>query len=236
MWKWWQCVQRCVCVWVGGGGRLQGCSWLCHPQQLFPSNPVSPPSSTPSPHNETNIKEQEVPPGNWGPIKAVIIPMSEFLEEMASQKICQLCRECVIIVLQVVSVFAFLFSAAANKRTQRPVSTTCTAHCHCWAFTRQARHFVLSGAGWLLCTLWKGLPCSACTGFFGSHPELSNCLFKPCAQRASRCNSMYVITHTRLCLLKTHLWECCSDYSINGGFRWSLTFARCCGKVTRRLA
>lgn len=32
----------------------------------------------PPPHNETNTKEQEVPPVNWGPIKAVIIPVSDF--------------------------------------------------------------------------------------------------------------------------------------------------------------
>lgn len=107
------CVCECecayVCAWVGGS---QGCSWLCHLQQLFPSNPASPapPPPTPSPHNETNTKKQEVPPINGGPIKAIIIPVSEFLQEIASQKICQLCTECGIIVLQVLSVFFFFFT------------------------------------------------------------------------------------------------------------------------------
>lgn len=146
-------VSQCESVSVGGWVHAsvcvsQGCSSLCHLQQLFPSNPASPPPCPPPPHNETNTKEQEVPPVNWGPIKAIIIPVSEFLQEMASQKICQLCRECGIIVSQVVSVFAFFLfftSAPANKRTHRPFSTACAAHCHCCAFTRLARHCVLWG-------------------------------------------------------------------------------------------
>lgn len=94
----------CVCVYVrvgwgwGGHRDVLDCviSSSCFPQTLpRPLHPVP----TPSPHNETNTKEQEVPPVNWGPIKAIIIPVSEFLQEIASQKICQLCRECGIIVL-----------------------------------------------------------------------------------------------------------------------------------------
>lgn len=59
---------------------------------------------------------------------------------------------------------------------------------------------VFSGAGWLLCTLWKGHSCCACSGFLDSHPELSDCLLKPCeqswAQRVRRCESSYMITRS----------------------------------------
>lgn len=98
------CTRVCVCVYHRD---VLHCviSSSCFPQTLPHPLLVPPP-----PHNETNTKEQEVPPVNWGPIKAIIIPVSEFLQEMASQKICQLCRECGIIVSQVVSVFACFLS------------------------------------------------------------------------------------------------------------------------------
>lgn len=41
--------------------------------------------------------------------------------------------------------FFFRSSVTANKRAHRLISTTCAAHCHCCAFTRQARHCVLWG-------------------------------------------------------------------------------------------
>lgn len=95
----------CVCAGVGGHRDVLDCviSSSCFPQTL--PRPLLPPP-TPSVHNETNTKEEEVPPVNWGPIKAIIIPVSEFLQEIASQKICQLCRECGIIVSEVSSVFS----------------------------------------------------------------------------------------------------------------------------------
>lgn len=70
------------------------------PAAVSLKNPASPapPPPAPSSHNEADTKGQEVPPVSWGPIKAIIIPVSEFLQEIASQKICQLCGECGIIV------------------------------------------------------------------------------------------------------------------------------------------
>lgn len=102
-----------------------------------------------------------MPPGNWGPIKAIIIPMSEFLQEMASQKICQLCRECVIIVLQVVSVFALLFQPLLTKGHTDP-------------FQPRARHTVTAvrsqGKPGTLSSLGLGDYCARCEKGFPAVP------------------------------------------------------------------
>lgn len=54
--------------------------------------------------------------------------------------------------------FFLCLSVTANKRTHRPVSTTCTAHCHCCALTRQARHCVLWGLAGYCARCEKGSP------------------------------------------------------------------------------
>lgn len=115
-------VMEHLCVWVGwgGGGGQRGGGGVGHRDVLdcvissscFPRTLPHPLLPPPAPwlHNETNTKKQEVPPPvNWGPIKAIIIPVSQFLQEIAPQKICQLCRECAIIVSQVFCLCAVFF-------------------------------------------------------------------------------------------------------------------------------
>lgn len=137
VWRFVSVVWLCVCAGVGGHRDVLDCviSSSCFPQTL--PRPLLPPP-TPSLHNETNTKEQEVPPVNWGPIKAIIIPVSEFLQEIASQKICQLCRECGIIVSEVSSVFFFFIYQSPRTKGHIERSPPRAGRTVTW---------------WLLCTL-----------------------------------------------------------------------------------
>lgn len=81
----------------------------CFPQPPSPppARPAPAPHSLhPAPHNETNTKGQEVPPVDWGPIKAAIIPVSDFFTGNGfSENMPAVQAEQRIIVMQVASVF-----------------------------------------------------------------------------------------------------------------------------------
>ena len=108
-----------------------------------------------------------------------------------------------IIVLQVLSVFFFPFlfslfftyqSLLTKGHSLAHVRGTLSLLC-----AHKASQALCSlGLGGLLCALWKGLPCCARTGFFGSHPEPSNCLlffWRP-ESTQMHVHSTYMIAHT----------------------------------------
>lgn len=121
-------------------------------------------------------------------------------------------RSCLFLLSLSLSLFFFHLSVAANKRTHRPVSTTCAAHCRCCAFTRQARHCVLWGwGGWVGEWVSGGVGgyCARCEKGSPAVPAPASLVpilnraivfLSPCepsrAQRARRCEGTYMITHT----------------------------------------
>lgn len=114
-------VMEHLCVWVGwgggggqrgGGGSVTGMFLTVSSPAAVSLEPCLTHSSPLPPHGFTMKpiqRNRKCPPVNWGPIKAIIIPVSQFLQEIAPQKICQLCRECAIIVSQVFCLCAVFF-------------------------------------------------------------------------------------------------------------------------------
>lgn len=209
---------ECVCV-VCKGGRSQGCSWLCHLQQLFPSNPASPapPPSHPifsqwDQYKGTGSASRLLGPNQSHHYSRVrIFTGNSFSENMPAVQ--GVWYYCLIGLVCFRFLFSPLFFTHQSQLTKGHIDSSRPRARHTVTVVRSLGKpgTVFSGAGWLLCTLWKGHSCCACSGFLDSHPELSDCLLKPCerswAQRVRRCESPYMITrtHSQLCLLKPHL-------------------------------